>query len=95
MTENKSCHVGIFPPEVVFQVARCISKSLRMFGLTLANPGYNSQISTLRGAEKSMSPVDLRTGGVFLKRSEEALENSSRGFFSAQYCVSVFAGNSV
>lgn len=52
-----------------------------MFGLTLANPGYNSQISTLRGAEQSTSPVDLRTGGVFLKRSEEALENFSRGSF--------------
>lgn len=66
-TGIKAVMLGYFTPEVVCQVARCISKSLRVFSFASANPGYNSQISTMRGAELSR-PENRR--GVSHKMSQ-------------------------
>lgn len=49
-TGIKAVMLGYFTPEVVCQVAKCISKSLRVFRFAWAEPRYNSQISTLRRA---------------------------------------------
>lgn len=78
INQNKSCHVGKFPPEVVFQLARGIfPRAWGCVGLPPADTGYNSQISTLRGAEQSSSWADLRTG-LWSRRGVS--QKISRGF---------------
>lgn len=92
MNQNKSCRVGIFCPEVVFQVARYISRASGCLGLP--RPIHGITLRLAPGEEQSW--VDLRTGlwsrRNASKRSEEALENFSRGFYAnPSLCVNMCA----